>query len=956
MLTGNQMGQPKKIPATEQQILYLGRILQRLREEDNIEALIATTVAYLREQFDYQLVWVALYDRLNHILLGKGGVIPEHDLNFLRQRVVLNPGDVLEQVVISQSPVGIADLGKEPRASEWNGIAQKFKIQGTVILPIRYRNNCLGIVLLGSQRWGYLLAGEARERLLIVLGELGSVLYKQEIELQQKQVKRSDEPWLKLVENINSLKKLDQKLEAIVAATHQHITPNRTNVYWFERQGRYFWCRMSSQMLNMGRYSTPEKTSAGMTVQELSDLYYALATNQIVWIGEGRSSLKSNFTGKLLQRLQVRSLLAAPIIWQKDLIGFLAVESHEARIWTEGDKNFVQGAAGLISLIAPTEDIQNAIEQIERDNQLTNQIAQAIHNEVDLERTLQICGTKILERLAGTRFLLLQFDREQNNYQILYQINPPNRRSLSLPLESLSEVDANLLQYTQQTIEVENFDEDLRFFNWHSYLLENNVRSLLICNCVQGHNPEILLLITHEHHRSWKTLEKELIWVVSQHIGVIVNHWQLRSLSLEQQKITKIFKKITSILVEDVSGQIEAPALKQVANLLDTPLALMLAFTPGENVVNLITGVIANSKFGVNQEIEISREKEPLIEMALAENSYKIFKADDITSDTKRWLKIPEKCQIFLMALRTTGDYQPTSVVLFANLGERVWSEPVLEAAATLITQLAWWIRQQQVLEILESSTEKLQQLNWYKHCRLEETQRMLGLVFRQINDLGIPSNELTQMRYRLLLRQLDHIATSMIDMINQEQWQLHISWESMSITSILKRSLERVDNLVKERQLWIGVHGLGQPLEEKDLTKTTDIHQGFFNTANQSTIAIAGDIIKIELVIHELLTAACNRSPDGERIDIWCRRLDEQFLELSITDHGTIEPQLLVELHHETPKDLLTHSLIYQPPGLHLLICQEVVQKLGGELQFYQLQDHRIVSRLVLPLAPHHA
>ena len=119
---------------------------------------------------------------------------------------------------------------------------------------------------------------------------------------------------------------------------------------------------MSNQLVNIGRDSSTQQPAAGMTVQELSEFYYALAVNQIVWIGEARSSLKSHFTGKLLQRLQVRSLLAAPILWQKDLLGFLAVEGNEPRIWTEADKNFVQGAAGLISLVAPTDNMESTIQ------------------------------------------------------------------------------------------------------------------------------------------------------------------------------------------------------------------------------------------------------------------------------------------------------------------------------------------------------------------------------------------------------------------------------------------------------------------------------------------------------------------------------------------------------------------------------------------------------------------
>jgi GAF domain-containing protein len=170
---------------------------------------------------------------------------------------------------------------------------------------------------------------------------------------------------------------------------------------------------MSNQLVTIARNSSSQQT-AGMTVQELSDFYYALTVNQIVSIGDARSSLKSHFTAKLLQRLKVRSLLAAPIIWQKNLLGFLAVESNEARIWTETDKNFVQGAAGLISLVATTESMESTIKQIQEDAQLTGQVAQGIYSEHDLQETLDSCAKRVLARLVATRFLLLQYNPEQH--------------------------------------------------------------------------------------------------------------------------------------------------------------------------------------------------------------------------------------------------------------------------------------------------------------------------------------------------------------------------------------------------------------------------------------------------------------------------------------------------------------------------------------------------------------
>lgn len=969
------MGQPQKSIAAEQQILLLGRVLQSLREEDDVDVLIETTISYLKEQFDYRLIWIALYDRLNHILFGKGGMTPDHDTSFLRQRVVLSPGDLLEQVVIEQHPLGVANLQTEIRAAEWRKIAEKLHIQGTIILPIRYKDRCLGVLLLGSERWGYLLTGETKARLMMVLGELGAVLYQNEMHKQQKQTKRTDEPLLELLENLRSLSNLNQKLEAAVQATHKFVSPSRTNVYWFEREGRYFWCRMSNQLVNIDRNSTSQQ-AAGMTVQELSDFYYALSVNQIVSIGDARSSLKSHFTAKLLQRLKVRSLLAAPIIWQKNLLGFLAVESNEPRIWTEADKNFVQGAAGLISLVAPTENMESTIKKIQEDAQLSGQVAQGIYNEHDLQETLHLCAKRVLARLGATRFLLLQHDPEQNNYQFIYQNQPHNRRPLTFSLNILKELDGELLQRSTQAVEIENLDEDLRFFNWRPLLLENGVRSLLVCKCTHGHIPVALLVITHETHRSWTTLEKELLWTVSQQIGVIVRQWQLHNRTTQQQKVSQAFEQSLRILTQSQNSKIEVEkkhlertALEQITSILGCPLAVLLSWSPGDSWAEIIPGVIENSQLGIFSDASISVQAEALIQWALATESYLTLKVDSLPPETRKWLNAPDKGQIFVMALRTNADYEITGVVLLADYQERRWSEQSLSATATLISQLAWWRREKQITRLLESTTEELRQLNWYKHRRLEEIQRITAHSLKQIHDLGIPANELTQMRYQLLLRQLDHTATSMSGMLKLEQWQLHISWETMPIASLLKRSLERIENLLKQQKLWIGVHGLGQPIDQQESPKNSSLARGVPTSSAQSSMAIAGDIVKIELVIHELLVTACNRSQTGGRIDIWCRRLDasknadakrdsarvgadhQALLELSITYNGAIEPQLVTELHQNLPKDVLASSNLDQPPALHLLICQNLMQELGGELNFYQLPDNRVVSRLLLPL-----
>ncbi len=956
MLTNNQMGQPQKSIAAEQQILALGSVLQSLREEDDVDVLIEKTIAFIQEQFDYSLIWIALYDRLKHTLLGQGGVIPDKDTSFLRKRVVLNPGDLLEQVVIEQGPLGVVDLRNETRAAVWQEVGKKFNIQGTIFWPIRYKNRFLGLLLLGSERWGYLLPGDAKARLTIVLGELGAVLYQKQIDLQHKQTKRPDEPLLQLLENVRTLNNLDQRLKAVVEATQKFVSPTRTNIYWFDRQGRYFWCRMSNHLIHMSRDASHQQPAAGMTVQELSEFYYALSVNEIVWIGDARSSLNSHFTAKLLQRLRLRSLLAAPIIWQKDLLGFLAVEGNEPRIWTEADKNFVQGAAGLISLVAPIDSMESTITQIQNDNHLTSQVAQAIYHQHEFNETLRTCATRLLARLAATRFLLLKYNPDHNNYQIIYQSQPHNRRPLTLALHTLTDVDGQLLKSAKAVIEVEKLDEDLRFFSWRPPLVEHGGRSLLVCNCTQGHAPRVLLLIVHETYRTWSTLEKELLWIVSQQIGVIVRQWQLHTDNDQQQKIFSSMKQCLAATAQTQSQTteyLERTVIEEIASVLGCPLAFILTWSAGDKYAKIIPGVIADNRFDIVIDAKVAIKSEALIQWALAKEGYLILNVDDLPPDTKKWLHGSGIGQLLVMALRTTADYQPTAVVVIADRRERQWSQQTINPTEILINQLAWSRRQQQITQLLESTNQELRQLNWYKHSRLEEIQRSTTLLLSQIQDLGIPANDLTKTRYQLLLRQLDHTTASMTGLLKLEQWRLHKSWEVMPITSLLKRSLERIETLFQQHKLWVGVHGLGQSTStDQEPIHSSSFLQGIQTSGYPSSMAITGDIVKIELILHELLVFACHRSQSGGRVDIWCRRLDEKSLELSITDNGIIESQLLAELDQNTPKDVLGISLLDQPPGLHLLICQNLMQELGGELHIYQLPDNRVVSRLLLPLA----
>jgi GAF domain-containing protein len=922
------MGHPQKeSTAYDKQLVALGRVLQTLREEENAEVLIDTVLNYLQSEFDYQLIWLGLYDRLDHRLFGKGGITPTGDINFLKQRFPLTSGDLLEQVVIQQRPIGVPDLREELRAGEWRKAAQKFNIQGTVIFPIRYKDLCFGVVLMGSLLWGVSPRADEKARLTMVLGSLATSLHQIEQDWQRQQIKRPDQPMFSLLSRMRSLDNLGARLETVVEETHQFVAPTRTNIYWFERERRYFWRRVSNHQKAAG-FGEANQPSSGITVQEVNSFYQALLADQVVSIGEAHSSLKADTTSRLMQQIRSRSLLAAPILFNGELLGFLAVEGSEARIWEEEEKNFVKAAAQLIALTAPLHETEETIRQTKLDQTLTAEVARAIYSDEDWRTTLKNCSDNLCKRLQVERLIVLLYDKDQQQFEICYQSQPANRRPLPSPLENLNQSDWDMIERSGSAISIENLDDDLRLVAWQTLLLEAGVRSLVVCNVKIGQPLEGVVLVCHEATRSWSHTEQELVQVVSQQIGLMLHQWQLQRQNEQHQKIYQTIQwGITTIQQTHQIERLERSALQHIAQVLQVPLAALVTWLPGRQAGRIITPTTLSEQFALNPEIVVPVHTDGLIQWALQSDGLLQLGMHDLTAETRQWLNGAGIGQILVMALRTAPEHEPSGIVLVADGFGRTWLERHLSAFGTLVSQLAWSRRYLMLTNLLQTQREELERLNWYKHRRLEEVYRSLGWHLRQLNDLGNQKDQLLGTRYQQILRQISDSVSSLTQLLRDEQWRLRTYHTSVPLVGLLKRSLERVDGLLKQRQIWSQVH-------------------------NEGNLTIGGDTTKIELIIYELLVAACQRAQTGGRIDLWCRQIDNRWLELSITDNGIIEPRLLSDLQVGRSGDLLAPSTLDQPPGLHLFICQVIMQQIGGELNLYKLEDGRVLSRLILPIA----
>ena len=176
-----------------------------------------------------------------------------------------------------------------------------------------------------------------------------------------------------------------------------------------------------------------------------------------------------------------------------------------------------------------------------------------------------------------------------------------------------------------------------------------------------------------------------------------------------------------------------------------------------------------------------------------------------------------------------------------------------------------------------------------------------------------------------------DRIETNLSNLFSvcvDQAWGLQIHQDSIPLTRLLRKVLDNVDAIVKDRQIWTQVHHL-----------------------TQANLSIKSSTSHLEAILEEVITVACYRSTTGGRIDIWCRAASPEWLDLSITDDGKINPHLLKALRGKIPSDRSASSPLDEGVGRHLKICRDLIRALGGKLEFAQLQDGRSLSRLTLPL-----
>lgn len=949
------MGPLKEPNLQEHNLIFLGQVLQTLREADTDVLLIESLLNYLKTSFrqEHELIWLGLYDRVDHRIIGKGGCLPdipeakngssqsnivrniftsssEGRISPLTQKIQLLSGDILEQVVIQQCPLALADLRQEMRAGEWRKTAQKYDIQGTMLFPLCHRDRCIGVLILGSQRWGTFPGTLEQATLTIVLGAFSASLSQLESEWQRQQQKRPDKPLLSHLEVVRGLPNFGRRLEAVIEEAHQFLAPSRTSLYWFETEKRYFWRRLTNQAPRAKGLLDNTTAASGITAQEINSFYQQLVQDQIVAIGEAHSSLKADATSRLMQLMRARSLLAAPILYQNQLLGFLAIEGNEPRIWQEEEKQYLRGVGQLIALMAPLEKMESVIQQTQMDQSLTTEIARSLYSSEDWKVTLNRSAELLVDRLKVERFMMVVYDRATGNFEVCYQHQPRTRRTTLDQLPPLNEMDLQLVERSNEGITIENLEDDLRLASWRNLLWNLGVRSVLLTTTCPGHRLEGLLLICHDTPRAWMAHETHLVQLVAQQLGVILNQWKLQRKVEQESKLHQNTQRAIQLIQRSESiDELEQVALRTISQVLTAEITFLVSWFPGRRTGRLVLPEIIDRQYLLLPNTKVSVHADPLIRMTQANNSVLIFTPAQIPGETRQWLNTQGMGQILAIALRTNPDDESTGLLCLALRNERHWEEQSINTFSVLASQLAAARRHLKLESALQSERLKLEQISWYKHRHLEELHRSVQIGIQRLIEAAQPASQdaLAATRNQQVLRQIAEAMTPVQSALLNEVWQMQYRQENVPLLGVLRRSIDRADVLLKQRQIWSQVHQESNPI-------------------------IIADVNKLEMVLYEVISIAGQRSEAGKRIDIWCRQSDPRWVEVAITDDGTIESRLIKELEVAHPVDPLAPSLLNQPPGLHLAICKEVLRAMGAEFTLTRLDDGRIMTRLMLPAA----
>ncbi|NJL98845.1 MAG: GAF domain-containing protein [Synechococcaceae cyanobacterium SM2_3_2] len=502
---------------SDQPLEALQQTLQRMREQEDPKTLIELSLQFVGHVFVAPLIWLGIYDYNTHQIVGQGGVTLLEDSSFLNSVISLQPGGILEQVVIEQRPVSLPDMSQETRMGIWQKQAQPMGgIQGCIIYPIRYERRCIGVLMLGSQVWGVTITDEEKALIGILLEHLAASLQQMENKWKEQTERHLEGPLLQMLQMMRDASSLTERIEIATQSLQEFLNLRRIQVYLFEPQESRFvlWGSPTDDLVSKtsltNKSGSKPATQQMWGVRELGDMYALFQDGQIVSSTEALGTTRSEVPPKLMQQLKAQALLAAPLLVEGELQGMVWAISDAARLWEDIDRQMIGSAATLLGFGVPIATIADKINQIQTKQSLVQDLADSLHNASDLKQRISLHLRTVAEQMqiAGIAILLSEpegFSVYLEQWQVSKTAFPATFRALThQDWEDLSRDDA---------LVAENYQQDLRLLCWQRELEQLGIRSLMLAHSDEATRPPVegLVLVVHQQVRAWTRQERRLV-------------------------------------------------------------------------------------------------------------------------------------------------------------------------------------------------------------------------------------------------------------------------------------------------------------------------------------------------------------------------------------------------------------------------------------------------------------
>lgn len=950
----------------EKRQLAFYQYLRELQKQEAIEGMGGVLLNFLREWFQFDLIWIAQYEPQSHSLSGINGILPtDRDAAVLRRKQSVLPGDLFDQVLLTGNLQEIPSLKQEQRVGDWQTIAQRQNIQGTIILPIRYRHQSLGLILVGTTLWG----GHPRPEEMLELKMLASTLG---AELHQLSLRNSAslpteqtyQPSVDILAQILAADTFEERLQLVLGQIHQAINPARSCLYWFNAETQT--CRLHD--LYTG---PPPRRSASkvpppkleIPLQDIASFYQSSLQNQTVAIADIQGLVNSNQAPtRLMTITRSRAWLSAPILDRGRLIAVLAVEENNPRLWTDADRQSIQLMAQLM-VQGKKDSLGETLASKKGEqfglNGLLSVLKDTYSDAEPWNQTLIQCLEQIGVQVSVRWAAVITHHPERQDFRCRAQFfHKKKHQPLADRLPDLSAVDAKMLARMTDPIAVQSLAEDLRLMTWRQPLMDRGVQSLLLLKLdpsAKAANLGSFLLLATELSRTWTPQDMGAVATVAEQLGQALSQrdkWQQDALQV--QFLSALNQGLQAVQLTPAGGALFMATAQALHTLLAVECVMILRWSPNQPDGS-VAALINHSKFQVEQQAPVLWQTDGFLQRILTQTAdapstdatlqaaataalphlwTEQSSIEELSIENSGWLSGMGRVDVLAVPLKIYPEDPCLGMVLILDSRRQYWTDLKREGIQLLTRELTAHHRSHCLLERLNQKQATLECLNWYKQRHLEYVSKLWTEQMSKFQSVFsekvlAASQSGSRNRGGNSVGTLYSALSSLETILKGEVWDLQLEPETIPVATLFRRTLERIEEVARTRQLWTQVHNL------------------------TPSVSLCVPARKVELMLVELLLAACYRSKAGDRIDIWCRALPEQWVEISITDNGRLNPLLVHAIQHPSPQFPLAASILETLPGRHFRVCQSLVERLGGQLELAQLEDGRAMSRLILPIAP---